>query len=322
MTSMDNAWAHLSLSTRDQLTKKVWCAVNFGEVATPAARVIVERFFGTIAPYLHRLPSTTGSHTRDRRRTDSEENALKYGVRFEHMLEVMDVIVAEYNVTPHKGLPGQLSPLQYLRSSLAQGDLPRNVFNEDRAGFSLSWMRIPLTIRGSLASGKRPYVQFKNATYTNAVIADTPSLIGKGVVGEINRRDARTMRIYLKTGESLGVAEAVGAWGIYPHTLRQRELLTSRHVMRHLAQESYDSYTDPMDAWLKHLARKAPSSKKLAAKYAEVVYTLGASASSQLTSQAKGPESRRIPTPAKPVSKPEFDPSNPEWAALIRTVTR
>lgn len=322
LISLDNARTHFSLNTIDQLTKTTRCAVNFGKVATPAARIIIERFFGTLAGYLHRLPSTTGSHTRDHRRTRSEENAVKYGVRFEHMLEVMDVVVAEYNVTPHQGLPGQLSPLQYLKSSLAQGDLPRQVFEEDRASFSLSWMRIPLTIRGSLRSGKRPYVQYKNGIYTNAIIADTPSLIGEDVVGEVNRRDARTMRIYLQTGESLGIVEAVGVWGIYPHTLRQRELLTSRQVMRHLALENYDSYTDPMDAWLKHLGTKARSSKKFAAKYAEVVYTLSTNTPSQLTSKSQRPEARRTSGPEHSSSTPEFDPSSPEWLALSRTVTR
>lgn len=320
MLSMDNAWAHMSLNTRDQLTRRVRCAINFGEVATPAARDIVERFFGTIAPYMHRLPSTTGSNTRDARRTDSEGNALKYGIKLEHMLQVMDVLIATYNVTPHQGLPGQLSPLQFLRTSLAQGDIPRQVFNEDRPGFSLSWMRVPLNIRGSLRNGKRPYIQFKNAIYTNPIIADTPSLIGRPVIGEIDRRDARTMRIYLPSGESLGVVEAVGQWGLHPHTLRQRELLTTRHVMRHLALDGHDDFTNPMDAWLKYLATKAPSSKKMAAKYAELVYSVGTDASSQLIAQP--PQPRNPPSGRSRPDKREFDPLSEEWVALSRTVTR
>lgn len=326
LTAMDNAWSHFSLNTKDQLVRKVRSAINYGEIETPAARDIVERFFGTLAPYMHRLPSTTGSNSQDARRTDSEGNAVRYKVSFEDMLQVMDVIIANYNVTPHQGLPGQLSPFQYLRASLSQGDMPRHVFAEDRTEFSLSWMRVPLTVRGNLKKGKRPYVQFKNAIYTNPIIADTPSLIGEGIIGEINRRDARTMRIYLLSGESLGVAEAMGTWGLHPHTLRQRELLTKRHIMRHLALEAED-YTDPVDAWLKHLAVKAKESKKAAAQYAEIVYSLGQDTPSQLfaqTSQGKHQNTRpRNSSLVKPVvDENDFDPMSPECIELSRTVTR
>ncbi len=59
------------------------CAINFGSVATPETRGIVERFFGTLEENgYHRVPSTTGSNIRDVRRENAEKDAINYNVTF------------------------------------------------------------------------------------------------------------------------------------------------------------------------------------------------------------------------------------------------
>lgn len=319
LLAVDNALAHISLNTREQLTERLRCAFNLGKVATPESRIIIERFFGTIAKQIQRLPSTTGSNARDRRRTHSEANAVKYGLTFDYLAQTLDVIVAKYNMTPHGGLPGRATPLQYLREALAQGDISRQVFEKDRDGFSLCTTKIPLTIRGNMRKGKRPYIQYKNTTYTNSIIADSPSLIGKQVLGEINKRDARTMNVFLTSGEHLGIAQAAGPWGIYKHTLRQRELLTQRHKMRHLALDGVSETVNPMDALLKFLGSKARKSKRAASQYAEVLYTLGEQSSSVLSQAPRHPEPKpKILT--RPKAGEEFGEMDPLWRTLGGTV--
>ncbi|MFZ7646191.1 hypothetical protein ACO1C7_29590 [Bacillus cereus] len=59
----------------------------------------------------HRLPSTTGSHRKDTKRKKPEENAVKYRISAEHLEELTDVLIAEYNGTPHEG-NNNLSPLE------------------------------------------------------------------------------------------------------------------------------------------------------------------------------------------------------------------
>lgn len=320
LIAMDNAWAHTSLGTKQQLTETVRCAVNLGKVATPESRIIVERFFGTLSKQFHRLPSTTGSSAHDGRRTDSEGNAVKYGLTFEYLAQTFDVVVARYNMTPHGGLPGRATPLQYLREAIAQGDLCRQLFEENRSGFSLCRSKLPFTIRGNMKEGKRPYIQYKNAIYTNSIIADSPSLINKKVIGEINKRDARTMKIFLASGEYLGVVQAMGAWGVYKHSLRQRELLTKRSMLRHLAPDGFSEATNPMDALLKFLASKARKSKKAASQYAEVIYTIGAKAPSALSEKPVSRDNRRTSSTVSNKTRQEFSDADPLWHTLGGTI--
>ncbi len=68
------------------------------------------------------LPSTTGSDTKDPVRKKTEKNAIKYDVTYEQMTELIDVLIAEYNNTPHKGVDG-LSPLECMSCKLFQAGL-------------------------------------------------------------------------------------------------------------------------------------------------------------------------------------------------------
>ena len=45
---LDNAKAHLAHDVVNKITEKLRCAINFGPVATPETRGIIERFFGTL----------------------------------------------------------------------------------------------------------------------------------------------------------------------------------------------------------------------------------------------------------------------------------
>ena len=66
---LDNAKAHLSGFTLGKLTDDLKCTVNYGSVATPETRGIIERFFETLeAQGFHKLPMTTGSSAKDLKR--------------------------------------------------------------------------------------------------------------------------------------------------------------------------------------------------------------------------------------------------------------
>ena len=65
---LDNAKSHLAHDVINILTEELGCCMNFGSVATPESRGIVERLFGTIEKNgFHRLPSTTGSNIQIKR---------------------------------------------------------------------------------------------------------------------------------------------------------------------------------------------------------------------------------------------------------------
>ena len=76
----DNAKAHSANIVLDSL-QGLNCAVNFGPVANPTLRGIIERFFGTLEHNnFHRLPSTVGSNVLDPKRDNAEEKAVAYEI--------------------------------------------------------------------------------------------------------------------------------------------------------------------------------------------------------------------------------------------------
>ena len=92
--------------------------MDFGAVATPESRGIVERFFKTMEEQcFHRLPGTTGSNVRDVRRHDPEKESVKYKITYNDIIELLEVFIATYNNTPHSSLENQ-SPLQVLKSKV------------------------------------------------------------------------------------------------------------------------------------------------------------------------------------------------------------
>src|SRR5690606_8523189 len=108
----DNAKANIAKNVKEKLVDLVGCSINFGPVAVPVRRPIIERFFRTLEQNgFHRLPSTTGSNPQDPKRKKSEEKAIKYRITAEHLEELTDVLIAEYNATPHEG-NNNLSPLE------------------------------------------------------------------------------------------------------------------------------------------------------------------------------------------------------------------
>ncbi len=102
---LDNAKAHLSGFTLGKLTDDLKCTVNYGSVATHETRGIIERFFETLETQgFHKLPMTTGSSAKDLKRKSPEKKTMKYKVTYDQIVELLDVLIAQYNNTPHRDL--------------------------------------------------------------------------------------------------------------------------------------------------------------------------------------------------------------------------
>lgn len=87
---------------KDRLENLIGCFMNLGPVALPMRRGIIERFFKTLEENgFHRLPNTTGSEPKDPRRKDPEQQAIQLNITYEHLKQLIDVLISNYNGTPH-----------------------------------------------------------------------------------------------------------------------------------------------------------------------------------------------------------------------------
>jgi len=256
----DNAKANLAERVRDKLTHQIGCAINAGPVKTPERRGILERFFQTLEKGgFHRLPSTTGSGPDDPRRRDAEKNAVRFKVKAEEIEQLLEVLISEYNGSPHSSL-NHRSPLEVLDFHLdpEKGSPIRVLDAEARSRLGLLDMRLEKTIRGNLKEGRRPYIEFEGVRYQNDVLSHSFALIGKRIFVFVDADDLRTIRAYYPDGGELGVLTAKGGWVLRPHDLATRKAINQlrrRRLIHFLESE------DPIPAYLAYLNKKAEDSR-------------------------------------------------------------
>jgi hypothetical protein len=297
-TLFDNDWAHLAFSVTDTLMDVVGSDVNAGTAGVPNDRALIERVFRTLTDrYVKRSQYTTGGHSKDSLRDHPEKKALKYHPRLDHLLQIIDVAVAEINSTAHGGLGGR-TPLEVLGHHLADSDqfVRRIGVGEERLLEQLA-VHFTRKVQGSLKQGTRPYLEFMGARYTNDILTDTPELIKKEITLVVKpKKDIRQIKAYLPSGAELGIVSVMGPWRRSAHTLKQRrealQLIRDEHIKK-------DSRTDPIQAMKEYYGKKAVRNKKAAAKYAKLQEVQKSS-----TMQTSVPSGEMPPPNQKPSNQP------------------
>lgn len=282
--SYDNAKANLAGEVLKKLERVVGCAINPGPVETPEGRPLIERFFHTIEENgFHRLPSTTGSGPHDPRRNNPEAAAIRFDIKLEHVEELAEVLVMRYNGTPHAGI-GYRTPLEYLQYFISdENNLVRTLPEERRSNMTLLNIEASRVVRGNIKEGRRPYVEYEGARYSNDVLARTFDLIGTRLTLSIDPDDPRSLLAYLPNGSELGVLTAHGFWGRTPHTLEVRKAILA---LRSRGLLSYTAEQDPVQVFLDYLATQSNKSKTAAREFAKVQRILSRG-NNPLTQQVK-----------------------------------
>jgi len=254
----DNGKANLSDIVRDRLTQFIGCSINAGPVKTPTRRSLIERFFGILEENgYHRLPNTTGSNPKDPRRKNPEEKAIKYNISFEHLEELTEVLIANYNNTPNDGI-NNLSPLEVMQQRISRGLIPRTIPLENRNDLSFFTLQTQRVIKGGISEGKRPYLYYEGVVYRNDVLARSPNLIGIKLDILVNIDDLRAIRAFLPDGSEFGLLTATGKWGVKPHSLNTRKHINKLRIDKLIHFTSTD---DPIEIYNNFLQSKAKNSK-------------------------------------------------------------
>lgn len=254
----DNAKANIANIVKEKLSELIGCSINMGPVAVPVRRPIIERFFRTLEQNgYHRLPSTTGSNPQDPKRKNSEENAIKYRITAEHLEELTDVLIAEYNASPHEG-NNNLSPLEVFEQRVARGMTILQLPEEKRKEISFFSFKVTRRVNGSAKEGRRPFIFYEGVRYTNEVLNRSPHLINKKLKLLINTDDLRVIKAFLEDGSEFGNLSATGKWGVTPHDLRTRKAINKlkNNKLIHFTQ-----YDDPIRVYQDYLEKEAQKNK-------------------------------------------------------------
>ncbi len=258
---VDNALINIGFAVTDRLQKRLGCAVNWGPVRKWMRRPLIERLFRALEQAgFQRVVSTTGSHPKDPRRNDPVGQAVKHCLHLEELLDLIDVVIANYNSQSSEG-HFSLSPLEILSQTVAGTACPTLLpvlppTTAYRPEFDRLVFRA--TIRGSLEKGRRPSIKFERQNYTNKVICRDFKLVGQKVILHVNSKDIRSLEVFhADTGASLGKVRVLGRWRREPHSLEFR-----RQINRAIADKRLviPDGMDPVTAM--HLALKKRAAKR------------------------------------------------------------
>ena len=233
---LDNAKANLAQDTLHALCEFMGCSVDAGPPHSPDDRPYIERFFGTLAQrFSARLPGYTGSSPHDLKRAISRPHGdLRLFVSISELEQLLEVSIADYNGTPHAGLFAR-TPMETLEHAIRGRGVMLNWLPQAKRQ-TLYLMQTPkrTRVRGYLAQGIRPHINFLQVRYTNDVLASTGIWLGKEVRLYYNSQDLRTVRAFLTDGTEIGVLKAQGAWAEFAHDITLRREILRQSVSKRL----------------------------------------------------------------------------------------
>lgn len=262
---LDNAKSHLSEHTINKIRDELLIDMNYGSVATPETRGIIERFFGTLETKgFHKFPMTTGSNIKDLKRRDPGKAAIKYHITFDQIVEVLEILIAEYNNTPHSAFYG-LSPLECMRKKMFEAGLMPAMAN-DQMREKLERLRLRVDTRkvaGKAKNGKRPYINFMGAEYRGPVLSVNGSFAGQKIKILYDPRDISTVEAYTADGNFIDTLTARGELGLKSHSLKTRKMAMA--LARERGSDKSDFGT-PITALENDLMEKASTSRRAATR--------------------------------------------------------
>lgn len=259
---LDNAMSHHANIVINETRNHIGFAINHGQLGHPERREAVERFFKKLSmSILHRLPSSTGSNPLNGRSDAPEENAEKYNIYINEAEQLLDVWAASYNATPNGGANYGLSPLELMQQFMNSENyiFPR-VKSGELSHLVLNSRSTVCTVRGSIESGTRPYLQLDNARYTNELLSQSSGLIGKKIIVKVNPKDYRSVEAYYPDGNKLGVLYVLGHWSEIKHSISTRKLINKGIANKTFEYIAGDNL---VNSFLKNLESRASKKNNL-----------------------------------------------------------
>ncbi|MBN5189446.1 hypothetical protein JY433_03460 [Stenotrophomonas maltophilia] len=223
--ALDNALAHSALELESSMCRSRGGVIIFGRAHEPRSRPIVEQLFSRLERgALRRIPGgfePAKAHSESKRRISKVSGSEHY-FNLGAFEELLDVIIANYNATPHPAL-GSLSPLQFLRPQ------PCSAFafcpdGAEQDAADLCTVLVPLVVHGNKSQGVVPHVN-KYVKYRGPGLEGRWELIGKTVLARVNRSDLRTLTLMKSVTAPLCSVRAAAPWARTAHDETTRALI-------------------------------------------------------------------------------------------------
>ncbi len=199
------------------------------------------------------MSNTTGGKAENRKGRNPDKVALASKFAIEWAEEILDVLVANYNATPHTSHSGDRTPLAQAKFLYSRNpDSFRKLPDSTNALIGFSARKL-CKVKGGGETGRLPYVNFYNARYTNELLQNRLDLLGKEIwVVNHLENDARVAMGSTIEGLSLGILRAAPPWHGYPHSLAVRceiKRLNGRlNFMLQAGADGVETFLDFVDA--------------------------------------------------------------------------
>lgn len=219
----DNALAHLTEQVVEPLLRHHRGVLHFGRSRMPEGRPIIEAFFKRLEDgALRKFPGGfQPGRPGDKKTPTSYLRADEHPFHWEGMCDVMDVLCANYNVTPHNGLREQ-RPVEVLDRHLSS-NWAYYVTDPSADARALTTIRLNPRIRGGGSDGRYPFVEYQGGTYRSPKLIEGSARIGTRMVAEVDIEDMRDMILLDDEGAPWSRLRAAPPWGRSPHDLHLRQ---------------------------------------------------------------------------------------------------
>lgn len=156
-----------------------------------------------------------------------------------------------------------MTPIEFIRYFLNERSdqfmlrrLPKSIIEKNNIFSEF----IIVTVRGSIKTGRRPYIQLDGGHYTNSILNELTNLIGKKILVEVvDEEDFRHLKAYLMNGAELGFLSVSGRWAKTKHSRRTRKAINNLIAKKILVLSEFD---DPILKTLEYLSTPKQQKKK------------------------------------------------------------
>ena len=233
LLALDNAKAHSALDFEQAFCRARGGMLFYGRAHEPRSRPIVEQFFSRLERGA--LRDVPGGFEPAKRLGESKIRISNfapndYPIQLHAFEELLDVIIANYNATPHPAL-GDLSPLQFLQMQgpKAFAFMP-DTAEEDAS--DMSSVLVPLTVHGNRNEGVMPHVNYMYVRYRSPDLDNKWELVGKTVLARVYRHDLRSFVLMRTATTPLCAVRAAAPWNRTAHDETTRAMIMQWSKLR------------------------------------------------------------------------------------------